>query len=53
MQILNLLTHIKIFNPVNLVFLLLSIQSIRPTYFGKTINDRFQFILITFIITEW
>jgi hypothetical protein len=36
-----------------LVFLLLSIQSIRPTYFGKTINDWFQFILITFIITEW
>jgi hypothetical protein len=35
---------------VNLVFLLLSIQSIRPTYFGKTINDWFQFILIAEIL---
>ena len=32
-----------------MVFLLLSIQSIRPTYFGKTINDWFQFILITLL----
>jgi hypothetical protein len=46
----------KLFNPVNLVFLLLSIQSIRHyilPYFCKTINVWFQFILITFIITEW
>ena len=57
MQILNMLTHIityliqwiGVFAFVNTIYQTDYIL----TYVCKTINDWFQFILITFIITEW